>query len=70
MSNRRNFTPEQKLAILRAHLLEGAPVSDLCDQHKIQPTQYYTWQKSFFENGAVALARKGNAGNERRAAKG
>jgi len=32
MSKRKNFTPEQKLAIVRRHLLEKVPVSDLCDE--------------------------------------
>lgn len=66
MSKRRNFTPEQKLAIVREHLLEGVAISDLCDKHHIQPTQYYTWQKALFENGAAAFARKPNAANGRR----
>ena len=32
MSKRTHFTPEQKVAIVRRHLLEGVPVSDLCDE--------------------------------------
>ena len=32
MSKRKHFTPEQKVAIVRRHLLEGVPVSDLCDE--------------------------------------
>ncbi len=31
------------------------PVSDLCDKHEILPTQFYGWQKLFFENGAAAF---------------
>lgn len=57
METRRQYTPEQKVAILREHLLERTPVSDLCDQHKIHPTLFYQWQKAFFENGAAAFAR-------------
>lgn len=52
---RRHFTPQEKLAALRRHLLEGVPVSDLCDQLGIQPTLFYTWQKTFFENGTAAF---------------
>jgi hypothetical protein len=29
---RRQFTPQQKVAILREHLVEQVPVSDLCDE--------------------------------------
>lgn len=52
---RRHFTPEQKVAILRAHLLEKTPVSDLCQQHGIAVNLFYNWQKQFFENGQAAF---------------
>jgi transposase len=52
---RRQFTPQQKVAILREHLVEHVPVSDLCDKHKLHPTLFYQWQKAFFENGAAAV---------------
>jgi transposase len=55
---RKRFTPQEKLAILRLHLLEHSPVSDLCDRHGIHPTMFYRWQKEFFENGAAALERR------------
>lgn len=32
------------------------PISERCDKHNIQPTQYYDWQKKFFENGELALS--------------
>lgn len=52
---RRQFTPQQKVAILREHLIEHTPVSDLCDKHQLHPTLFYQWQKAFFENGAAAF---------------
>jgi len=52
---RRHFTPEQKVAILRAHLLEKTPVSDLCEQHGIAVNLFYNWQQQFFENGQAAF---------------
>jgi transposase InsO family protein/transposase-like protein len=58
METRRQYTPEQKVAILREHLLEHTPVSDLCDKHQIHPTLFYQWQKAFFENGTAAFARQ------------
>jgi transposase-like protein len=66
MSKRKHLTPEQKVAIVRRHLLENVPVSDLCDEHGIHATQYYTWQKQLFENGAQAFERRVNKANERR----
>ena len=55
---RKRFTSQEKVAILRLHLLEHTPVSDLCDQHGIHPTMFYRWQKEFFENGAAAFEQK------------
>lgn len=55
---RRRFSPEEKIAILKLHLLANKPVSDICDLHGIQPAQFYTWQKQFFENAAAAFGHK------------
>jgi len=55
---RRRFEPEEKVAILRRHLLESVPVSDLCDEYGIQPTSFYRWQKQLFEKGAAAFERR------------
>ena len=52
---RRRSTSQEKVAILRLHLLEHTPVSDLCDQHGIHPTMFYRWQKEFFENATAAF---------------
>jgi transposase-like protein len=55
---RKNYTPPEKVAILRRHLIDKVPVSDLCDEYQLQPTLFYAWQKLFFENGASAFERK------------
>jgi len=55
---RKHFTAEEKVAILRRHLLEPEPVSKLCDELGLQPTVFYRWQKEFFENGAAAFQTK------------
>ena len=52
---RRYLTPEQKIAILKAHLVDKKPVSDLCDQNGIQPSQFYRWQQEFFERGKLVF---------------
>ena len=60
MSNeRKHYTAQEKVAILRLHFLEKKPVSDLCDQYRIHPTLFYRWQKEFFENGAAAFEANG-----------
>jgi transposase len=55
---RRNYLPAEKVSILRRHLLEHVPVADLCEEHGLQPAQFYQWQKQFFENGAAAFAKE------------
>ena len=61
---RRHFTGAQKAAIVKAHLIDAVPVSDLCEQHHILATQFYQWQKQLFENGGAAFERKGKAGGK------
>lgn len=48
-SKKKFHTPEEKVAILKKHLVEGVPLSDICDQHGIHPSVFYRWQKAFFE---------------------
>ncbi|MGB8495409.1 MAG: transposase [Candidatus Acidiferrum sp.] len=55
---RKHYTGEEKVAILRRHLLDKVPVSDLCEEHGLQATVFYRWQKEFFENGAAAFQGK------------
>src|SRR5262245_20758463 len=52
---RRHFTPETKVALLREHLLNKVPVSDICQKSGIPVTLFYHWQKQLFENGAAAF---------------
>jgi transposase len=52
---RRQFTAEQKAAILKRHLADKVPVSDLCDEYQLQPSLFYEWQRKLIENAAVAL---------------
>ena len=57
-TKRRHFSATAKVAILRQHLLEQVPISDLCDAHGIQASQYYVWQKLFFEKGTAVFERQ------------
>ena len=59
--NRRHHTPEQKVRLLRLHLLENKPISEICEAEGIHPTLFYQWQKTFFENGASAFERRPGA---------
>ena len=61
---RKNYTPPEKVAILRRHLIDKVPVSDLCDEYQLQPTLFYAWQKLFFENGTSAFERKNGSADQ------
>ncbi|MBW1778389.1 MAG: transposase, partial [Deltaproteobacteria bacterium] len=52
---RKKYTPEQKVQIIKKHLIDKVPLSDLCDQYGMHPTVFHRWQKAFFENGAKAF---------------
>ena len=52
---RRHFSAQEKVAILKRHLLEKIPISNLCDEFGIAPNLFYRWQKDFFENGHAAF---------------
>jgi len=54
---RRHFTAGDKAKALRRHLIEKVPISDLCEELGVQPTQFYRWQQTLFENAAAALER-------------
>ena len=41
MSKRKQLSPEEKVAVIRRHLVENVPVSDLCDELGVHPNQYY-----------------------------
>ena len=62
---RRKFSAEQKMVILRRHLLDGVAVSDVCDEYGINPNLFYRWQKTLFENGGAAFERQ-SGGRERK----
>lgn len=52
---RRHFTRDEKAAILRRHLADKVPVSDLCDEYRIQPSLFYLWQRQALDNLGAAF---------------
>jgi len=64
-NKRRAFSAQEKVSILRRHLVDKVPVSNLCDEYGLNPTVFYRWQKEFFENGTAAFERRSD-GRERK----
>lgn len=61
--SRRQFTTEQKVAILRRHIVDKVAVSDLCSEYELQPSVFYHWLRQVHENLAGALASPAPAAN-------
>lgn len=51
---RKQYAPEEKVAIPRRHLLEKEPISELCDEVGLQPTVFYC--KHYAVTGDLCLA--------------
>ena len=60
MEKRKQYSAPEKVSILRRHLIDQVPVSDLCDEYSIHPTMFYKWQQVFFERGAAAFESRQN----------
>jgi len=63
---RKNYTPEEKVAILKRHLVDKIPVSDLCDELELNLNVFYSWQKQLFENAAAVFQKPRRRQTDRR----
>ena len=52
---RRRHTAEQKAEALRRHHLQKQEVSAICEDLQLNPSLFYTWQRSLFANAPTAL---------------
>jgi transposase-like protein len=52
--HRRRHTAEQKAELLRQHVADKKPVSEVCNEAEIQPSLFYTWQRELLA-GAPSL---------------
>jgi transposase len=57
---RRHHGAEEKMKLLRLHLIEKKPVSKICEEAGVAPTVFYRWQEQLFLNGHMALEGKQN----------
>ena len=66
MKNRRTWSGEQKLSVLRDG--ESLGVAESCRKHGVSNSMYYRWKGLYDGGGAAALEplQSGNAGDARR----
>jgi transposase len=58
MSKTRKYpATDEKAIVLKRYLVEKVPMSDLCDEYGLRPSQIYRWQKQLFENAAGTFRR-------------
>ena len=68
MSQKRRFTPAQKVEILREYLDNDVPVSEICEKYEISPPQLSNWKKQLFEGAlnTFQTRQKGQAKSDRK----
>ena len=54
---RRRFSPGEKAKILKLHLVEGRPISSVCEECRVSPSQFYSWQALLFGNAESVFDR-------------
>ncbi len=54
----RSWTAEQKLAIVLAGMRGDRSVKEVCREHQISDTLFYSWRDKLLEGGRSALAGK------------
>lgn len=58
----KQYTPQEKVAILRGHLIEIVRLLEMGEEYDgLKPTVYYRRQKQFFEQGATVFQRCRNS---------
>lgn len=68
MSERRKYrtwSAQQKIEIVLAGLRGDRSVKEVCREHEIAETLYYSWRDKLLEGGRVALAGKEERGGEK-----
>jgi len=55
---RRHFSAEEKFNIVKQVLSKAKTVSEISDEHSINPNLYYKWQAEFFEAALSGFKEK------------
>lgn len=55
---KRNWSIDEKMAIVMEGISGKTPMSDICRNHQISQTLYYRWRDKFLEGGKAGLSGK------------
>lgn len=65
MKKRFHYTAENKVKILREHMDNQVPISELSERYGVHPTMLYKWKKELFEGALETFGRKHKKSNSR-----
>ncbi len=63
--HRRRHTAEQKAELLRQHVADKKPVSEVCNEAQIQPSLFYTWQRELLAGAHLVFSTRRTPSRER-----
>lgn len=58
MQQRKHYTAEQKVIILRELLENNVPISQLAEKYQVHPNDIYNWKKKLFESATEIFTPK------------
>ena len=56
--HRRRHTAEQKAELLRQHVADKKPVSEVCNEAQIQPSLFYNWQRELLAGAHTVFSSR------------
>jgi transposase len=59
MSERKYYTPEEKMKIVLEGLSGTIQISDLCRKYDIRPARFYSWKEKLLKNSAAIFDDRG-----------
>ncbi len=62
MQEKKRYTAEQKITILRELLENNTPISQVAEKYNVHVNDIYNWKKKLFENAASIFESKSSGG--------
>jgi len=66
MKKRFRYTAENKVKILREHIDNQVPISELSERYGVHPNMLYKWKKDLFEGAIETFNHKHKRGSNRK----
>lgn len=69
MKTKKRYTSEEKIIILREHLENKIPISEIAEKYLVHPNALYQWKKQLYESSSGNIKSKHEAKNLNKAEK-